>query len=1587
VDLFVFNAELAIGCGIGNDWYYDCFFVLDGAMMSWKDIKESFFQFKNIKKFAKGLKASLGVSVDFAFSIFGGGCLEGWGTDHSFSMRRNFLAPIPALLYANAIDLSLNLGFACPDAGFEGGLLGIAGQFAKGFGGSIMKNPIWFLIDMFVNQVMRLPEDKTEHACELCTISFAIGLAWAVPDVNSFFSLLPEYEMQYGWCKSFLGGAKKWGGEAEASIELPNTMLQEGLNLSEEECMEKRQNCPRGSFQSPDGSCVSCFSVVCERGTWARTCGECPHDKCLSYDCRRKNGLKNGQCMPQCWNRSEVGEDFVEESYHAYPDITWEECSERADMSGKDYFTYSGSVERGMCKVLKDGFEEGITEVSVDSSVLSEKYENVCEWKKFCRNGRIEVVLSSRETECGWNGNDALNQYSPGGNGHDLTECLAWCEQRGTLCQYAALSVTGYCHLFYTCSGDNGGSWQIYEKTCKMDAYGKFSIVSAELESKRYCLQGYIHIHNEKLCLEACRFMTTQPDTVFDSDEGGACESILGSGGNVCVAYWEGSRRRPTFIEMVDEEGFVQQAIHGLGPYGPDQRTSSFVCTKGGRWNVDVPCFAITQSQTWQQLMENNANGEITSIEQHSLCRYHDEWYYQYKPTCVAHDEGTGTPCKNEIYVCSNGNVFGTSEMEVELLRQAIDNGGTHPSCPRNPDAFCTGGVYDMRLTGKSRECDWDGVDSYMVDSPYGGGSGHSTTACIEACRNRGLQCNYAARSSGGYCHLFLTCKGQGSRARGWKVYEKYCKQNPGVMTIPAGDSRMTSPLVHNGVSHHDTLAISSGKKEWYFRSRSTCVAYGTPPEGLCDTSLYVCSATLGENNKGVYGSQEEQAIMLKVAVENGGVHPDCPRNPVCVKCNCEKWDEATSMYSNCYSRPCHGGYCVLCKSDGVTPVPGFWQTQQEVCGTPSDSCLSTSKITSCTASSEYSASFSCEKAYDGQTGAKGSGRDIGTAWATQGEGIGSWIELHFDQPTTINMMKYANRDAHTGSQESNRVVGLTFSDGTIAIVELVDPTSVADDWLTEYNFPSVTTTFVLITVVTVWGTAHNGAEEIAFFNSLCEKPYKCYTYADGQNDAWCKNHGHPLYYTGGANENYEGCGGCPCCFYTDPKSLGPFVISPSVGKCDDDLELTESECMAIDNDSFGSFKGVIDKPMPETCGCFLDEDGESRYFNKNTGACDNPDAGEQMICKENPQCVNRMRRSLSIRGAMFAGCKIRANVPDKVGPYHYDTCLGEKNRQPAVVEMFARPTCKYCLAAKKLLHEKGICYTWYDTTTKDGYLMLKHRVPDSKTVPEIFINGILYGGSDDLHRLEQNGQLNFLLSQSPRQAAAKPFVAFDSSNLKTASEYCESEPLKSSMSACMCSTCCHWDANVNRCWGSIHSDICYDTNCVAPVGINPNVVEPPRPEPIAPPPNNGGVEPFIDFEDQMEVWCPLNVPPCPHPCMQHRKRPMTCIFGDLEDLCSMATPPCQAPCLNHPLQPNRCFMPDLKKSDPSREGKPAIQPNVFSRILSKSTIWGLLVILAGLLLVLTIGCGIRKLCTRQTSHLRPVDLSTLDVDEEAFQD
>jgi len=76
------------------------------------------------------------------------------------------------------------------------------------------------------------------------------------------------------------------------------------------------------------------------------------------------------------------------------------------------------------------------------------------------------------------------------------------------------------------------------------------------------------------------------------------------------------------------------------------------------------------------------------------------------------------------------------------------------------------------------------------------------------------------------------------------------------------------------------------------------------------------------------------------------------------------------------------------------------------------------------------------------------------------------------------------------------------------------------------------------------------------------------------------------------------------------------FVVLPSTGKCAQGRELTEAQCEGLSNSgAFEDFRGADTWNLPETCGCFIDENG-GRYFNRLTGECNQPEAGEQMICK-----------------------------------------------------------------------------------------------------------------------------------------------------------------------------------------------------------------------------------------------------------------------------------------------------------------------------------------------------------------------------------
>jgi len=76
------------------------------------------------------------------------------------------------------------------------------------------------------------------------------------------------------------------------------------------------------------------------------------------------------------------------------------------------------------------------------------------------------------------------------------------------------------------------------------------------------------------------------------------------------------------------------------------------------------------------------------------------------------------------------------------------------------------------------------------------------------------------------------------------------------------------------------------------------------------------------------------------------------------------------------------------------------------------------------------------------------------------------------------------------------------------------------------------------------------------------------------------------------------------------------YVTMKSTGKCPTRTGLTEEQCKSADK--FGSSWGGADTfDLPETCGCYIDQDGK-RYFNRMTGACNDPDDGEISICLEN---------------------------------------------------------------------------------------------------------------------------------------------------------------------------------------------------------------------------------------------------------------------------------------------------------------------------------------------------------------------------------
>lgn len=65
--------------------------------------------------------------------------------------------------------------------------------------------------------------------------------------------------------------------------------------------------------------------------------------------------------------------------------------------------------------------------------------------------------------------------------------------------------------------------------------------------------------------------------------------------------------------------------------------------------------------------------------------------------------------------------------------------------------------------------------------------------------------------------------------------------------------------------------------------------------------------------------------------------------------------------------------------------------------------------------------------------------------------------------------------------------------------------------------------------------------------------------------------------------------------------------------------------------------------------------------------------------------------------------------------------------------EVFTKPGCPYCVAAKQFLVSRNIPFVERDITRRDHWDEIKSRVPTFRTVPQIILAGRLIGGFEDL--------------------------------------------------------------------------------------------------------------------------------------------------------------------------------------------------------------------------------------------------------------
>jgi glutaredoxin 3 len=83
-----------------------------------------------------------------------------------------------------------------------------------------------------------------------------------------------------------------------------------------------------------------------------------------------------------------------------------------------------------------------------------------------------------------------------------------------------------------------------------------------------------------------------------------------------------------------------------------------------------------------------------------------------------------------------------------------------------------------------------------------------------------------------------------------------------------------------------------------------------------------------------------------------------------------------------------------------------------------------------------------------------------------------------------------------------------------------------------------------------------------------------------------------------------------------------------------------------------------------------------------------------------------------------------------------------------AAIEIYTRPGCGYCSAAKSLLTRKKATFTELDVAIDPTLRQeMWDRAGAGSTFPQIFIGKLHVGGCDELYALDRAGKLDPLLS------------------------------------------------------------------------------------------------------------------------------------------------------------------------------------------------------------------------------------------------